>query len=102
MNEIKIHKSLNHPNIVKFVWFFEDPEHVYVLLELCQPKTLSDLIKKWKRIQEIEVKSLVLQLISAIDYIHKKLRIVHWDIKLGNLFLGQDMNLRLGDFGLAS
>lgn len=34
-NEIKIHKSLDHPNIVKFCRFFEDPEHVYVLLELC-------------------------------------------------------------------
>lgn len=44
MNEIKVHKSLDHQKIVKFSHFFEDPEHVYILLELCQPKTLNDLI----------------------------------------------------------
>jgi len=87
MNEIKVHKSMDHPNIVKFHHFFEDPESVYILLELCQPKTLNDLIWKWKRILEIEAKSLILQLLDAIEYMHKKKRIIHRDIKLGNLFL---------------
>jgi polo-like kinase 1 len=36
MSEIKIHKVLRHPNIVHFEHFFEDPENVYILLELCE------------------------------------------------------------------
>lgn len=35
MSEIKIHRSLNYPNIVGFTHFFEDHENVYILLELC-------------------------------------------------------------------
>jgi polo-like kinase 1 len=68
MTEIKIHKSLEHPNIVKFYHYFEDPENVYVLLELCSSKTLNDLVKKRRTIQEIEAKCYILQLLSAIEY----------------------------------
>jgi len=35
MSEIKIHRSVHHPGIVKFEHFFEDAENVYILLELC-------------------------------------------------------------------
>lgn len=34
--EIKIHRSMNHKNIVKFYKCFEDSENVYMLLELCE------------------------------------------------------------------
>lgn len=34
--EISIHKSLNHPNIVKFLDFFEDDKNVYIMLQLCR------------------------------------------------------------------
>jgi serine/threonine protein kinase len=44
-NEIRIHRYLHHENIVKFEHYFEDPEHVYILLELCG-NSLSDLVKK--------------------------------------------------------
>ena len=35
LSEIKIHRSLHHPNIVDFKHVFEDSENVYILLELC-------------------------------------------------------------------
>lgn len=40
-------------------------------------------------------------MVSALEYIHKK-RVIHRDLKLGNLFLGEDMKIKIGDFGLAS
>lgn len=33
--EIKIHRTLQHPRVVRFEMFFEDRENVYILLELC-------------------------------------------------------------------
>ncbi|CAM9936237.1 unnamed protein product, partial [Choristocarpus tenellus] len=33
--EIKIHRTLQHPRVVRFEMFFEDKENVYILLELC-------------------------------------------------------------------
>ena len=39
LSEIKIHRSLNQQNIVKFEHVFEDGENVYILLELCTNQT---------------------------------------------------------------
>lgn len=36
--EIAIHRSLNHQNIVKFYSFFDDPHYVYIVLELCKKR----------------------------------------------------------------
>jgi polo-like kinase 1 len=55
MSEIKIHRSLHHQNIVGFEHFFEDAENVYILLELCANQTLNELIRRRKRLHELEV-----------------------------------------------
>lgn len=100
-SEIKIHKSLFHKHIVKFEHVFEDNENVYILLELCKSKTLSDLMKKRKIISEFECRYFITQILKAINFMHKN-KIVHRDLKLGNLFLNDDMEIKIGDFGLAT
>ena len=101
MSEIKIHKSLNHPNIVGFDHYFEDSENVYLMLELCQNQSLSELLRRRKRLVEMEVQCYMLQIISALSYIHSK-KVIHRDLKIGNLFLTEKMEIKLGDFGLAT
>ena len=34
-SEIKIHRSLDHENVVRFDRYFEDKENVYILLDIC-------------------------------------------------------------------
>jgi polo-like kinase 1 len=101
INEIKLHKKLHHPNIVKIEHFFEDNENVYILLELCPNQTLNDLLKRRKRITELEAQYYLIQLVSALKYIHKH-KIIHRDLKLGNCFLSANMEPKLGDFGLSA
>lgn len=40
-------------------------------------------------------------MVKAIEYVHSK-RVIHRDLKLGNLFLTERMQLKVGDFGLAA
>jgi polo-like kinase 1 len=101
MSEIKIHRSLHNNNIVGFEHFFEDSENVYITLELCANQTLNELIRRRKRLHEIETKCYIVQIISALKYLHAH-RIIHRDLKLGNLFLSAKMELKIGDFGLAT
>ena len=101
ISEIKIHKSLHHPQIVAFEHYFEDTENVYILLEMCQNQTLNELLKRRKRLTEIEVQCYMVQLIKALKYLHSH-RVIHRDLKLGNLFLTDKMELKVGDFGLAT
>ena len=101
ISEIKIHKSLHHPQIDAFEHYFEDTENVYILLEMCQNQTLNELLKRRKRLTEIEVQCYMFQLIKALKYLHSH-RVIHRDLKLGNLFLTDKMELKVGDFGLAT
>ncbi|KAI9139727.1 kinase-like domain-containing protein [Paraphysoderma sedebokerense] len=99
--EIKIHSSMNHKNIVKFYHYFEDSENVYLILELCEHKSLMEMVKKRRRLTEPEVRYFMLQLLDAVKYMHQE-NVIHRDLKLGNLFLTGDMQLKVGDFGLAT
>lgn len=100
LSEIKIHKSLKHPNIVNFVDCFEDDVNVYILLEICPNQSLMELLKTRKRVSEAEVRFFMVQIVGAVKYLHSR-RVIHRDLKLGNIFFDPDMNLKIGDFGLA-
>jgi serine/threonine protein kinase len=45
-SEIKIHKVLDHENIVKFERCFEDPSYYYLLMELCHNQVLDVYVHK--------------------------------------------------------
>ena len=101
ISEIKIHKSIHHDNIVKFEHYFEDNDNVYILMELCTNQTMHELLKRRKYLTELEVQYYIFQLIKALKYLHQ-LKIIHRDLKLANLFLSDTLQLKLGDFGLAT
>ena len=62
---------------------------------------MNELIKRRKRLTELEVQCYLLQILHALKYLHKN-RVIHRDLKLGNLFLSEKMEIKLGDFGLAT
>jgi len=86
---------------VQFEHVFEDQDNVYILLELCTNQTLNELLKRRKRLIELEVQCYIMQIINALKYLHNS-RVIHRDLKLGNLFLNEKMELKLGDFGCAT
>ncbi|XP_070566252.1 serine/threonine-protein kinase PLK1-like [Ptychodera flava] len=99
--EIAIHRSLNHPHVVGFHGFFEDKDFVFVLLELCRRRSLMELHKRRKAVTEPETRYFMRQILLATVYIHKQ-KVIHRDLKLGNLFLNDQMDIKIGDFGLAT
>lgn len=72
------------------------------LADLCHPlQSLLDLLRKRRRYTEPEARFYLVQLIGACEYMHNN-SVIHRDLKLGNLMLDEEMNLRVGDFGLAA
>eukprot|EP00826_Nyctotherus_ovalis_P020041 TRINITY_DN1625_c0_g3_i2.p1 TRINITY_DN1625_c0_g3~~TRINITY_DN1625_c0_g3_i2.p1 ORF type:complete len:635 (-),score=138.40 TRINITY_DN1625_c0_g3_i2:74-1978(-) len=100
-SEVAIHKSMNHSRIVHFENYFEDSQRAYILLELCSSQTLKEMQRKRKKLHELEVQYYIAQLVEGVKYIHAK-NVIHRDLKLGNLFLGKRLELKIGDFGLAA
>lgn len=60
-----------------------------------------EFLKSRIRITEFEAKCYVIQLIEGLEYLHRQ-GIVHRDIKLGNVFLSNKMQVKIGDFGLSA
>uniref|UniRef100_A0A667WPL6 Serine/threonine-protein kinase PLK3 n=1 Tax=Myripristis murdjan TaxID=586833 RepID=A0A667WPL6_9TELE len=100
-NEIELHKTLSHKHVVKFSHHFEDQENIYIFLELCSRKSLAHIWKARHTLTEPEVRYYLRQIISGLKYLHNR-GILHRDLKLGNFFVNENMELRLGDFGLAA
>lgn len=99
--EIRIHRSLRHENIVHYIDCFEDDVNVYILLEICSNSTLMELVRRRKRLLEVEARYYLMQILGAVNHMHNKL-VIHRDLKLGNIFIDSDMKVKIGDFGLAA
>ncbi|XP_033737469.1 serine/threonine-protein kinase PLK1-like [Pecten maximus] len=101
IREVDLQRNLKHRNVVEFHSFFEDDEFVYLVLENCSRKSLVHMLKHRKMLTEIEVRYYMRQLVEGIKYIHSH-NIIHRDLKLGNMLLNENMELKIADFGLAT
>lgn len=101
VSELQIHSKLSHPNVVTFYRAFSFQTSTYVVLELCPNGSLADMLKRRKYLTLPEIRRFVIQICGAVKYLHHR-HIVHRDLKTGNLFLDEGMNVKVGDFGLAA
>ncbi|KAF3939953.1 hypothetical protein ABW19_dt0207625 [Dactylella cylindrospora] len=101
LGELQVHKTMEHPNIVRFKECFEDSQNVYMILELCNNKSLMDLLRRRKFFTEPEARFFLIQMLGAVKYMHSR-NVIHRDLKLGNIFLDDELNVKIGDFGLAA
>ncbi|XP_058393570.1 inactive serine/threonine-protein kinase PLK5 [Diceros bicornis minor] len=99
--EIALHSRLRHHNIVAFHGHFADRDHVYMVLEYCSRQSLAHVLEARRTLTEPEVRYYLRGLVSGLRYLHQR-RIVHRDLKLSNFFLSKNMEVKIGDLGLAA
>ena len=100
LREVEIHKTLDHPNIVRLLEFFEDKNHYYFVQEFCAAGELFDMIIAKQKLSEKEAARYMEQLASAVSYIHSR-HIIHRDIKPENILLTENDDIKLIDFDTA-
>ena len=100
-SEIAIHRSLNHERIVGFMSVFEIDKYVVIVLQLARGGTLMDTVKREKRLSERVARNFAQEILEGIKYLHAE-RVIHRDLKLGNLMLDENDHVLLGDFGLST
>jgi hypothetical protein len=99
--ELQIHAKMQHPNIVEFLRAFTHDNHTYVVLELCPNGSLTDMVKARGCLSLPEVRRFMIQICGGVRYMHQR-SVIHRDLKMGNIFIDSQMNLKIGDFGLAA
>jgi len=61
-----------------------------------------ELQKRRRILSEPEARYFLKQIVLAVLYLHDEQHIIHRDLKLGNIFITDNMELKIGDFGLAT
>ncbi|GFO41991.1 serine/threonine-protein kinase tousled-like 2 [Plakobranchus ocellatus] len=106
LREYNIHKTLDHPRIVKLFDVFEiDNNSFCTVLEYQKGNDLDFYLKQNKSIPEKEARSIISQTVSALRYLNEiKPPVIHYDLKPGNILLGSGSvsgEIKITDFGLS-
>ncbi|KAL4361911.1 hypothetical protein GQ457_04G034740 [Hibiscus cannabinus] len=98
--EIMNHRSLKHPNIIRFKEVLLTPTHLAIVMEYAAGGELFERICNAGRFSEDEAKFFFQQLISGVSYCHA-MQICHRDLKLENTLLDGSSapRLKICDFG---
>uniref|UniRef100_A0A673MCC0 non-specific serine/threonine protein kinase n=1 Tax=Sinocyclocheilus rhinocerous TaxID=307959 RepID=A0A673MCC0_9TELE len=96
-----IQQMIRHPNITQLLDILETDNSYYLVMELCPGGNLMNHIYEKKRLEEREVQKYVRQLVMAVEHLHRA-GVVHRDLKIENLLLDEQDNIKLIDFGLSN
>jgi serine/threonine protein kinase len=97
--EAQVIARLEHLHIVPLYDYWRDPDGAYLIMRWLRGGSLKDALSKGRF--EIEAVGIVLdQIASALALAHRN-NVIHRDLKPANIFLDEDGNAYLGDFGIA-
>ena len=110
-NEITILENMHHHGIIKMYEYGDAGKVVkpsgrsiynivYIVMEFVQGGLLFDLCQSMGAMGEDAGRFFLTQMLDSVDFMHSR-RVVHRDLKLENILIDDNLNLKLADFGFA-
>ena len=103
-NEAQILSQLNCKYVVKYYDSFEEHNNLFIVMEYCENGDLSSYLSKMKKkvksLSENTIWKFFIQMSLGLAYIHSK-KILHRDLKSLNIFLSKNLDVKIGDLGVA-
>ena len=100
VHEMQVLGKFNHPNIVGYKHYFVQDDLLYIVMEYCSQGSLSAMICKQK-ITTTFIWKWIETLTHTMQFVHEK-KIIHHDIKPGNILFTEDRIIKISDFGVAN
>ncbi|XP_074913043.1 serine/threonine-protein kinase 10 isoform X1 [Buteo buteo] len=102
MVEIEILATCNHRHIVKLLGAFYWDGKLWIMIEFCPGGAVDATMLELDRgLTEPQIQVICRQMLEALHYLHSK-KIIHRDLKAGNVLLTQDGDIKLADFGVSA
>ncbi|KAG7391537.1 hypothetical protein PHYPSEUDO_004607 [Phytophthora pseudosyringae] len=100
VSELEISRSLDHPNIIKYLGAYETSHRICIVHELVEGSDLLEHLLENGKMPEDQAAGVFRQLLSALEYCHDR-NVFHRDLKLENVMVTSDLKVKLIDFGLS-
>ncbi len=100
IQEARTAASIHHPNIVTIFDSGQSHGDYFITMEYVDGMTLKELLEKTPLLPIDDVIPIFQQVCEGLDYAHKR-RVIHRDIKPGNIMISRDRVVKIMDFGLA-
>jgi len=102
-NEIDILKATtNCPNVVKYYGSYLKENYLMIVMEYCDGGSVLDVMQVCNRaMTEQQIASILLHVLRGLNYMHSH-KILHRDIKAGNILLSNSGAAKLADFGVST
>ena len=91
---------INCPFIVNIKFAFQDKDNLYIITEFMQGGELFFHLHKEKRFKDEKAKFYIIEIILAIEYLHKN-KMLYRDLKPENVLIDTNGHIKLTDFGLS-
>ncbi|CAL6060946.1 Kinase [Hexamita inflata] len=101
IREIQVLKTLNHLNVTKLLEVLDTSHYIFLVTQYAENGELYQYIVKRDKLPEQEACKFFRQLIQAVCYCHMR-RVCHRDLKLENILLNANNDLKIIDFGLSN
>ena len=92
--------NLSHPNIVSIYDWGEEDGTYFIVMELVRGRSLRDVVKSEGKILPRRAAEIATEVSSALEVAHRN-RVIHRDIKPGNILLSEEGIVKVTDFGVA-
>ncbi|KAM8897869.1 serine/threonine-protein kinase 10 isoform 2-T2 [Spinachia spinachia] len=100
--EIDILAKCDHRYIVKLLDAFYHDNKLWIMIEFCPGGAVDAIMLELDRgLTEPQIKVVCRQMLEALDYLHS-MKIIHRDLKAGNILLMLDGDIKLADFGVSA
>lgn len=100
LQEVQLLEQIKHPNIVEFYGFEEDSKNFKIYMEYMDEGSVSSMIENYGALKESIVVSYLKQILDGLEYLHCK-KVIHRDIKGGNILIKSNGTVKIGDIGSA-
>ena len=100
LEEARTVAALRHPNIVEIFSIFEEGDDLYLVFEFVPGMSLDEHLYRQKKLGPLEARDILKPVCEALAYAHAH-KVIHRDLKPGNIMLAEDGSIKVMDFGLA-
>ncbi|XP_023560810.1 serine/threonine-protein kinase 10 [Octodon degus] len=100
--EIEILATCDHPYIVKLLGAYYYDGKLWIMIEFCPGGAVDAIMLELDRgLTEPQIQVVCRQMLEALNFLHSK-KIIHRDLKAGNVLMTLEGDIRLADFGVSA